>query len=80
VALQISHVLINVYDLGTFLVNLVQEALNKFSKFRVFFLNDSMIFLVLASDMVEEFLEMLRIIHYQLVDDCLMKINTRELV
>jgi hypothetical protein len=80
VALQISHVLINVYDLGTFLVNLVQEALNKFSKFRVFFLNDSMIFLVLASDMVEEFLEMLRIIHYQLVDDCLMKINTWELV
>jgi hypothetical protein len=78
--LEISHVLVDIDNFSTLLVYLVQETFNQFCEFREFFLNHRIILFVLASDVREEFFEMLGIIHDQLVNDCLMKIDARELI
>lgn len=79
-AFQVSHVLVDVYDLGALLIDLVQEALNQFRELWKLILDDGLAFLVLASYVSKELLEVLRIIHDQLVDDCFVQINAWELV
>lgn len=79
-SLQISHVLINVNDLGTLLINLIQKALNQLCEIRELFLDNCMILLVLSSDMSKKLFEMLRIVHNQLVDDRFVEINAWEFI
>lgn len=79
-SLEVLHVLINVYDLRAVRLNLLHEALNQLSELGVLFLNKVLVFLVLPTDVGEELLKVLRIIHDQLVDYGLVKVNARELI
>ena len=79
-SLEIPHVLVNVDYLSTFLVNLIQEALDDLRELRVLLLDYHLTLLVLATYVREELLEVLRIIHDQLVDDRLVEVDARELV
>ena len=78
--LEISHVLVNVDDLGALLIDLIQKALDDLSEFGVLFLDHSLILLVLRPDVGEELLEMLRVIHDELVNDGLVEVAAGELV
>lgn len=79
-SLEIPHVLIDVDDLCAFLVNLIQEALDDLRELRVFILDYHLILLVLAAYVRKELLEVLGVIHDQLVDDRLVEVDARELV
>ena len=79
-SLEIPHILIDVDNLGTFLVDLIQEALDYLRELRVLLLDDNMILLVLAAYVREELLEVLGIIHDQLVNDRLVEVDARELI
>ena len=75
-SLKVSHVLINVDYLSTVLLNQSHEALNQLGEFRMLFLNSRLILLILAPYVSEKLLQVLRIIHDQLVDNCFVKIDT----
>jgi len=78
--LEIPHVLVDVDYLGTFLVDLIQEALDDLRELGVLLLDDHLTLLVLAAYVREELLEVLRIVHDQLVDDRFVEVDARELV
>ena len=78
--LEIPHVLVDVDDLGTFLVDLIQEALDDLRELGVLLLDYHLTLLVLTTYVREELLEVLRIVHDQLVDDRLVQVDARELV
>lgn len=80
VPLEIPHVLVDVDYLGALLVDLIQEALDYLRELGVLLLDDHVILLVLAANVREELLEVLRVIHDQLVDDRLVEVDARELV
>ena len=80
VPLEIPHVLVDVDYLGALLVDLIQEALDYLRELGVLLLDDHVILLVLAANVREELLEVLRVIHYQLVDDRLVEVDARELI
>ena len=71
-SLKVPHILINVDNLCTLLINLCQEGFDQPCEFRELFLDHLIVLFVLTSDMREEFFKMLRIIHYELVYDSLM--------
>lgn len=78
--LEIPHVLVDVDYLGALLVDLIQEALDYLRELGVLLLDHHVILLVLAANVREELLEVLRVIHDQLVDDRLVEVDARELV
>ena len=78
--LEIPHVLVDVDYLCALLVNLIQEALDYLRELRVLLLDHHLTLLLLAAYVREELLEVLRIVHDQLVDDRLVEVDARELV
>lgn len=78
--LEIPHVLVDVDYLGALLVDLIQEALDYLRELGVLLLDDHVILLVLAANVREELLEVLRVVHDQLVDNRLVQVDARELV
>ena len=78
--LEIPHVLVDVDYLGALLVDLIQEALDYLRELGVLLLYDHVVLLVLAANVREELLEVLRVVHDQLVDDRLVEVDARELV
>lgn len=78
--LEIPHVLVDVDYLGALLVDLIKEALDYLRELGVLLLDDHVILLVLAANVREELLEVLRVVHDQLVYDRLVEVDARELV
>jgi len=66
---EVLHVLINIDDLRIILLNLGHEAFNKFRKLWVLFPYYCFIMFILTSNVSEELLEMLRVVHDKLVYD-----------
>jgi hypothetical protein len=78
--LEVPHVLVNVDSLEAVLLELSQETLYNLGEFSKILLDVSLILLVLPLNVHKELLEMVGIIHDQLVYDGLMKIDTRKLI
>ena len=78
--LKISHVLVDVDDLGVILLNLAHEAFDQTSEIWVVILDVGLVLLVMTPNVGKELLEMLRIIHDQFANDCLVEVNAWELV
>ncbi len=79
-SLEIAHVLIDVDDLGAVLLENLHKAVDQLGELREALHNECLILLVLSPNMSKKLLEVLRIVHYKLVDDCLVKVNTGELI
>ncbi len=79
-ALEVSHILVNIDRFLAILFKLLQETFNNLCKLREVLFDESLILLVLTFYVNKELLEVMRIIHNQLIDDSLMEIDTRELV
>ena len=78
--LEVSHVLVNVDSFEAVLLKLSQETLYDLGELGKIFLDISLILLVLPLNVNKELLEMVRIIHDQLVNNGLMEVNTRKLI
>lgn len=59
---------------------MLHKGLNELDEIRVFLLNDGLISLILVTDVLKELLEMLAVIHDQLINDSFVKINAWELI
>lgn len=79
-ALEVSHILVNIDRFLAVLFKLLQETFDNLCELGEVLLDESLILLVLTFYVNKELLEVMRIIHNQLIDDSLMEIDTRELV
>ena len=78
--LEVPHVLVDIDYLGALLVYLVEETLDQLGELRGLVLDHRVVLLVLAPDVREELLEVLGIVHYQLVYDCFVKVDAGKLI
>jgi hypothetical protein len=79
-SLEVPHILVNVDRLQTVLLQLSQETLHYLRKFGEILLDVALILLVLPLDVDKKLLEMVRIIHDQLVYNGFVKVDTWELI
>lgn len=73
--LEVLHVLIDVDDLGVVLVDLLHEAFDELGKLGVSLVDGSLLALALATDVCKELFEVLGVVHDELVDDRLVKVD-----
>ena len=79
-SLEVPHILVNVDSLEAVLLQLSQETFHYLGEFLEILLDIGLILLVLPLDVHKELLEMVGIIHDQLIYNGLMKIDTRKLI
>lgn len=79
-AFEVSHVLVNIDSFEAVLFKLSQETFYDLREFREIFLDVSLILLVLPLNVDKELLEMVRIVHDELVNYGLMKVDTWKLI
>lgn len=79
-ALEVSHILVNIDRFLAVLFKLLHETFDNLCELGEVLLDESLILLVLTFYVNKELLEVMWIIHNQLIDDSLMEIDTRELV
>lgn len=79
-SLEVPHILVNVDSLEAVLLQLSQETFHYLGEFLEILLDIGLILLVLPLDVYKELLEMVGIIHDQLVYDGLMKIDAWKLI
>lgn len=72
---QVLHVLIDIDNLRVVRIHLLHEAINDLGELRMLFINGSLFSLKLAANVGEELLEVLRVIHDELVNDGFVEVH-----